>query len=439
MVLKKLNKENPTGVYLSRLILDDGSKVILEWNDTAILDERGEIIEFQSLGRDITESIIAQEELILAKEKAEENDKLKTAFLNNISHELRTPLNGILGFSQLIADQEVSNEERLELISYLKVSSNRLLNTMTDYIDMARLTTGTFDLQLREFYIHTFFEEIVEPFQKLCADNLLDFNAEIPDNTEELLIFSDKGFIRRIMDILLDNALKFTKEGKISCGYIVANGVVEFFVQDTGKGIAKEKLELIFNIFTQEEQASTRGYEGSGLELAIAKGMVNILGGEIKAFSEPGIGSTFRFKIPTKKRIEEAPEKGKGTEKNEHHQKLILVAEDDDLNYKLLQVILDSSGFNHLHAKHGGEAVEMCRQNPNIELVLMDIKMPVMNGIEATKLIKEFKPDLPIIAVTAYGSTGDEQYFLAARCDGYLAKPIFKQKLLTVLNRFIYK
>ena len=379
---------------------------------------------------------IIEKKLIKAKEKAEESDKLKTAFLNNISHEIRTPLNGILGFGGLLAEMDLSPEEKIEMLAHVQHSSNRLMNTVTDYMDMARIVSGTMEVYKKEFQLQPFFEEISNKTRQLCADKMIELETETPTELIDLILDSDPELIRKTLNILLDNALKFTEKGSISCGYNLNNGFIKFFVQDTGKGIDSDKLEMIFKMFSQEDTSNTRGYEGSGLGLSIAGGLVNLLGGTISVTSEKGKGSIFKFTVPyseTEVGEKIAPTEGKnGTVAVKP---LVLIAEDEESNYLYMKVVLKQAGCDYLLAKNGFEAVELCKQHTDITLVLMDIKMPVMNGLEATKLIREFRPELPIIATTAYAQTGDEQRFLAAGCDGYIAKPINKDKIFNLLQK----
>ncbi|MDZ7777059.1 MAG: response regulator [Bacteroidales bacterium] len=377
------------------------------------------------------------EELVAAKEHAEESDKLKTAFINNISHEIRTPLNGILGFGSLLSQTDPSPEDKEEMLAFMQQSGNRLTNTITDYMDMAQIVSGTMEVKRKEFLLQPFFEEAIEETKQLCADKKIGFEADYQNNVE-LTLDSDLALIKRILNILLDNALKFTTKGSISCGYKVKDEFIEFFVADTGKGIAPGKLDVIFNMFTQEDSSYTRAHEGSGLGLTIARGVVKLLGGTISATSEPGIGSTFAFTVPYK----EEPLEEKAPAEEEKNaavdgKPLVLVAEDKESNAMYLKAVMKNAGFEYLLAKNGKEAVALCKQRPDITLVLMDIKMPVMGGLEATKHIREFRPELPIIATTAHAQTGDEQRFLAAGCDGYLAKPIKREKLLALFQKYV--
>lgn len=259
-------------------------------NQNLILEEK---VEERTI--ELNKTIV---ELSAAKEKAEESDKLKTAFINNISHEIRTPLNSILGFSQLLAEEKLSAEERSEFFDHVEQSGNRLINTITDFMDMAMIFSGTMKNQKKEFLLEQIFKEIKGRTDRLCADKNIDFNTEIPIESVGLTIFSNPELLQKILNKLLDNALKFTCNGSITCGYKIKAGYIEFFVRDTGIGIESNKLDLIFKMFVQEDASITRGYEGSGLGLSIANGLLNLIGGKIFVVSEKGKGSKFTFTIP---------------------------------------------------------------------------------------------------------------------------------------------
>jgi CheY-like chemotaxis protein len=402
------------------------------------LDDKGDLIGYRGVDADITERKKMLDELILAKEKAVESDRLKTAFINNISHEIRTPLNGILGFGQFLAESELTPEKRKEYYSILEKSSNRLMNTVNDYMDMARIVSGTMEVNKKEFSLQPLVEEIIEKYEKLCAEKEINFLVITLEKSLDIKLYSDQGFVQKILNILLDNALKFTKTGGIKFGYLFVPGFIEFVVQDTGVGIEQDKMDTIFDMFTQEDTSNIRGHEGSGLGLSIARGLVSLLGGSINVSSSKGKGSTFTFTVPYNLADnllkEQVLKKG---ETHDANKKLILIAEDEESNYIFIEEIFKRTGYAYLHVWNGAEAVEICQQNKSISMVLMDIKMPVMNGIEATQLIHTFRPDLPIIATTAYAQTGDEQRFLTLGFNGYLAKPIKKDNLISLLNKYI--
>lgn len=236
--------------------------------------------------------------LVLEKEKAQQSDKLKTEFIRNISHEIRTPLNGILGFGQMLAETDFPAEVRAEMFKGLSKSSNRLMDTINDYMYMSMIFSDTIKVNKREFLIKPLFEEITEKVKELISEKKIDFEVVIPLEHDDLKVTSDPKLLEKILFKLLDNAIKFTNEGSVKCTYEVKPECIEFSVQDTGKGIADDKLNLIFDMFSQEDSSMTRKYEGSGLGLTIAKELVVLLGGEINVDSEIGKGSILTFSIP---------------------------------------------------------------------------------------------------------------------------------------------
>jgi signal transduction histidine kinase/CheY-like chemotaxis protein len=377
-------------------------------------------------------------ELRIAKEKAVESDRLKSAFISNISHEIRTPLNGIIGFGQIITEYDLSREEKSHYLSVLKSSSDRLLQTITDYMDIARIVSGTQEISRSSFNVKELLEELVGRYREACDSKNLLLELVIPDYCSDAHLSSDRELVSKTLQQLIDNAIKFTDQGVVTLGFRMAAENREFYVKDTGRGISAAKLGEIFKIFTQEETSLTRGYEGSGLGLAIAKGVAELLGGEINAISEKGKGSEFTFSLPPYITENEIKVKLKETTAKVKRKKpLVLVAEDDHINFLYLETVLRRAGCDYIHASNGAIAVELCRENPSISFVLMDIKMPVMNGLEATRIIKEFSPALPVIALTAYAQTGDKQRILDAGCDEYYAKPVTPDLLNSLIEKHI--
>ena len=386
---------------------------------------------------DITTRKKAAQELIAAKKKAESSDRLKTAFINNISHEVRTPLNGIIGFADLITKNDITNEEKLSFISMIKSSSKRLLDTMTSYMDISMIVTGNMQLQQKPFDLHQLLHSMYDQFKPMCVIKNITLNLRVPDPSNFLVLNADMSIYTKILSHLLDNAVKFTSEGEISFGYSRQGSIFRFFVSDTGVGIQKEIQPVIFEQFMQEDDSNIRAFDGSGLGLSIVRGLVRLLGGDIEFESEKGHGTTFFFHIP----CEEIPFfKDQGPVKPDKviqtGKPVILIAEDDETNYLYIKTILQRKGYSIIWASNGKEAVDLCESHPEISLVIMDIKMPEMDGLAATRLIKTRRPDLTIIAVTAFAMSGDEQMATEAGCDDYIAKPIMEDRLISKVSSY---
>lgn len=416
----------------------DGSVFPVE-NTSYVMPEKKGRKSRLSMTLDITERVKAAEQMQLAMRKAEASDKLKTTFLNNISHEVRTPLNGILGFAEIISQTELTEPEKIESLSMLHDSCDRLLDTITSYMDISLLTSGSLTLHRKEFFPNLVLRKIFDVFEKRCVEKNLKLLLQVPENSNNLMINSDQEIFQKILTHLLNNALKVTEKGSISFGYTVRDSNVEFNVKDTGIGIGKESVMDIFDHFVKEDRGPLKVTEGSGLGLSIAKGMIGVMGGTIHVESEIDRGSSFSFTIPISERSEIlsgdiiVPENGKvrtgGT---------ILVAEDDDANFQYINAVLTrETGGKVLRASNGKEAVELYKTHPDIVVILMDIKMPVMNGIEATRLIKLINKDIPVIAITAYAMVGDESRIIDAGCDAYLSKPINRKILVDKIAEFI--
>ncbi len=388
---------------------------------------------------DITERKHAENTMKLAKEKAEASDKLKTSFLNNISHEVRTPLNGILGFAEIMSHEDISDEDKDISRSMLFESSDRLLDTITNYMDISLITSGNMALNKKDFVPGQIMKGLSGKYKAICSARKLELLLKIPEHSDKLLINSDPEIFRKIISHLLSNAIKFTEKGSIKYGYTIRENELEFFVTDTGIGIGKESLESVFDRFVKEEYGPLKVTEGSGLGLSISKGLAEFLGGKIWVESEKGKGSTFFFTIPQSKENEthHSVLRTDSQDKNKTV-KSILIAEDDETNFFYLKALLKhitSAGI--IHASNGREAIDKFKEIPDIGLVLMDIKMPVMDGLEATRQIKAIKQDVPVIAVTAYAMAGDENIAFEAGCDGYLTKPINKKLLFEKIVEFI--
>ncbi len=387
-------------------------------------------------------------ELQLAKEKAEESDRLKSAFLANMSHEIRTPMNGILGFVNLLNTPDLSLMEREKYQAIITKSSQRLLNTINDLIDISRIESGQINVYLSEISLEKLMDELYEFFEPEITDKGLTFRVlPVPRNLHKKII-SDNTKLHGILINLIKNAIKFTNKGDITLGCFRQGEFVEFFVKDTGIGIPENRIKAVFNRFEQAEISNTRGYEGSGLGLSIAKAYVEMLGGKIWVTSKEKQGTTFRFTIPykTKENIslskspKEQPKEEKETITSlETIKPDILVAEDDEVSLLYLKTILSGKFRKFYAARTGSQAIEILKNHPEIKLIFMDIKMPGTNGLEATRIIREFNKEVVIIAQTAFAMIGDDKKALAAGCNDYVTKPINKAQILSVMNKWTAK
>jgi hypothetical protein len=418
---------------------NDGSPVPCSISAKLIFDASGKPVKIIGSLHDITDRKNITEALKLGKEKAEASDKLKTSFLNNISHEVRTPLNGILGFAEIISLQDLSEAEKKESIAMLYESSNRLLNTITNYMDISLITSGSLSVNKRDFIPVVMLKKIFNNFEHSCLNKRLELFLDIPEQSENYFINSDPEICQKIISHLLDNSVKFTEKGNIHFGYTRKVEQLEFFVKDTGIGINLGSFNIIFDRFVKEAQGPYKVTEGSGLGLSIAKGMSDAIGSKIKLESEPGVGSCFFLTIPIDKdaKISYPITSGRNLRKTIAGS-TILIAEDDETNFYYLNALITREiDAKILHASNGQEAIELFNANPDIKLILMDIKMPVIDGFEATRQIKLISQNVHIIAITAYAMSGDEERIMAAGCDGYLSKPINKKSLLEKIAEFI--
>ena len=382
-----------------------------------------------------------EDELIAALEKAEESDRLKTAFLQNMSHEIRTPMNGILGFTALLKEPELSITEQHEYLQIIEKSGERMMNTINDLMDISKVEAGQMDIVISEIEINKQIDSLQSFFHSEAERKGLNLYCEkgLPDM--EAILFSDKEKLFAILTNLIKNAIKYTEKGSITFGYIKKKQSLEFFVKDTGIGISKKKLESVFDRFVQVHQDLTSKYEGTGLGLSITKAYVELLGGKIGAKSEFGKGSTFYFEVP--ENIDTRVESEHGIINSDIEQKQdknghikILIAEDDKTIRTYLSIAIRKITSNILFAKNGNETVEICRNNPNIDLILMDIKMPGIDGYEATKRIREFNNDVIIVAQTAFDLVSEKEKMKAAGCNDYLSKPVSRDALVKLIEKY---
>lgn len=381
------------------------------------------------------------EDLRKAKEKAEESDRLKSAFLMNMSHEIRTPMNGILGFIDLLENPDIDKESRKTYLGVVNKSGQRLLNTINDIIEISRIEAGEVHVKIEDVNIEEVMQSQYNFFKPQADEKNLRFQLAGHVVGKAAIIKTDKHKLEGILTNLIKNAIKFTSQGVIEIGNKIENDRMEFWVSDSGRGIPAERLDAVFDQFVQAELAITRAHEGSGLGLSIVKTYVEALDGKILVQSEEGKGSTFRVSIPYKTSKKPSPPNVEANTEDKSIPKglTILLAEDDEVSYQLLKIILTRSGFSIIRTINGEDTVKALREDPTVALILMDIKMPGMDGLEATKQIRQFNKTIPIIAQTAHAFVGENEKAKQAGCNDYVSKPITKEKLMDVMKQYLEK
>lgn len=423
----------------------NGEKFLLSTLKVPFTDENGNPLGIVGLCHDISERYKHEIDLHKAKEKAEESDKLKSSFLANMSHEIRTPMNAIIGFSDLLVDPDIEYDEREELVTHINNNCNTLLVLIDDIIDLAKIEANELSIFRKDTNIKTILSELFDTFKetrKSLSKEQVDIKVNEQLLEKNFFIKTDPFRFKQIMTNLINNAFKYTESGHIEYGYetIDKDNTVKFYVKDTGIGIPKEKFEDIFKRFNKIESDKNKLYRGTGLGLTITHNLIERLGGTIWVDSEVNVGSTFYFTLPFEQEdttIHIEPKEVKLSDKSFWEGKTILIAEDEESNYKFLEMLLKGTGLKILRASNGYQAIDLCKENKNIDLILMDIKMPELNGLDATKEIKKLRTNLPVIAQTAYAMHNDEKISLQAGCDDYIAKPILKEKLFMLINKWM--
>jgi PAS domain S-box-containing protein len=425
-----------------RLIQPDGTFKWIQNNISPVIED-DRVIKLKGAIIDITERKQAEFELIKAKEKAEENDRLKSSFLSNMSHEIRTPMNGILGFTELLKEPNLTIDEQMDFIQTIQISGARMLNTINNIVDVSKIESGLINIDIKESNINEKMQFTYKFFKPEVENKGLQLLLKNSLPSTESIIKTDNEKVYAVLANLVKNAIKFTCEGSIEFGYEKKGNYLEFFVKDTGIGIPENQKELIFERFRQGNESLERNYEGSGLGLSIAKSYVEMLGGEIWVESEEGIGSKFYFTIPYNTVAEEKGAIENAVIENADEVQIInlkiLIVEDDEVSYSLLTRMLQNISKEVLHEITGIKAIEACRNNPDLDLVLMDIRMPNMDGNEATRQIRQFNKDIIIIAQTAYAFSGDSEKAIEAGCNDYISKPIDKTLLYELIKKHVNK
>lgn len=419
----------------------DNTTVWTEVKASLIINEDNVPTGILGVTRDISERKSIMNQLIFAKEKAEESDRLKSAFLANMSHEIRTPMNGILGFATLLKNPGLSGESQQEFIKVIEKSGIRMLNIIQEIIDIAKIESGEMEVHSSDININ---EKVEEVYNLLALDAIkkgiqLNFKTSLTDTGAILSTDGEKLF--GILTNLVKNAIKYTEKGFVEFGYELKGDFLEFYVRDTGIGIPKARQKAIFDRFIQADIADMAARQGAGLGLSIAKALVEMLGGKIWVESTEGKGSTFYFTLQYHQ--DSRPEsliKHQDAVLNTDNlnKKLkILIVEDDEDSQILISILVDKLATEILSVCSGSEAVKTCRNNPDIDLIFMDIQMPDMNGYDATRQIRQFNKDVVIIAQTAFALAGDKEKAINAGCTDYISKPLIERDLLKVIHKYI--
>jgi PAS domain S-box-containing protein len=442
-----LESPNENHFYEHRIINSSGETKWLWIRTFPVFNEKGELYRRAGIASDITEHKELISDLLQAKNKAEESDQLKSAFLANMSHEIRTPMNGILGFAELLKDADINDQEKKDYIKIIDSNGKQLLNLIDDIIDISKIEVNQINLQNTIADLRPLLNDIQYFFfkeQSRLEKEHIKLEIYAPSISNNI-INTDISRLQQIFNNLINNALKFTEQGSIKIGYTKENfddkEYYKFYVSDTGIGISDSTKSVVFERFGQVPPSNYINQHGTGLGLAISKGLVELLGGEIWFESTPEKGSIFYFTIPilsnsnngeihTNKKSKKMIEKWKGLE--------ILVVEDDPDNLEFIKRLLTKQGANVFIAKTGTDAVNMIINNDTIKIVLMDIRLPDIDGFEATQRIKTIKPELPIIAQTAYAMYNDREMCLENGCDDYISKPLDKDVLFKKINNYIY-
>jgi len=443
-----LRKQNlkTHGIFETELRIrhQEGHYVSLSTRSVSVKNDNGDLLGALTISRDITRLKQVHEDLIKANVEAEASSRLKSSFLANISHEIRTPLNSVVGFSNLLLANDITNKVKEEYIENINHNSEKLLQIIGDIIDLSRLESSQIEITYEETSLSSIVNEIIEDSRKIIRRNEKSIILNVKNNFEDSsdLIFTDRIWLKRVLNHLMDNAIKFTLEGSVEFSYLRENSDIVFIISDTGIGINKENLGRIFEEFRQEIDGHHRPFEGLGIGLTLAKEVVERMGGKIFVKSEKGIGSEFSFSIPYR------PAGSTGSKSrsinsdyllssiNWSSRKCLLVDDNKDVLIYLNRILLDT-GVTILTARSGFEAIEIVKSTPDIDVVLLDMQMPEMNGIEATKEIRKIRKNLPIIAQTAFIFEDDKDIILEAGCDACLIKPIRKEHLLTVMSSFV--
>ncbi len=437
-----IEHDKPYDIEFDIMPLNSTGKRTIHSIAEIIRDEQGRPVRVTGSLHDITRQKQVEAELIVAKEKAEESDRLKSAFLANMSHEIRTPMNGILGFTELLKEPNLTGEEQQKYIRIIEKSGDRLLTIINNLLDISKIESGQVELDIRDSNVNEQLEFLYTFFMPEVVSKGLKFSYSYSLPASESVIQTDTEKLYAILTNLVKNAVKFTDSGSITYGYERKGPFLEFFVKDTGTGIPGDRQEAIFERFIQADISDKGALQGAGLGLSISRAYVEMLGGTMWVESEYENGSAFYFTIPYLTKPAAHPlitGTRPGAALGDPAGKLnVLIAEDDDTSALFLQQILKNYSLDILQTDTGAGAVEICRNTTGLDLILMDIKMPVMDGYEATRQIRKFNKQVIIIAQTGFALSGDKELAIEAGCNEYIAKPLNVQLLNRILSNYFH-
>jgi PAS domain S-box-containing protein len=430
-------------------ITREGQRICLLTSGVPILDDQGELVGYRGVGSDITERKRAEEQLEISKHRAETANIAKTQFLANMSHEIRTPMNGIIGFSDMLADEDLTQAQQ-ETVGVIRASATSLLKLINDILDFSKIEAGQLDVEMIDCSVGQLLNSLESMIKPQAAEKSIDFQImagrDVPAH-----IHSDPCRLHQCLINLANNAVKFTDQGyvhvEVSLQKVDDQHLIRFDVEDTGIGIPKDRQAAVFESFTQADGSTTRKYGGTGLGLTNTKQLVEILNGDLMLTSDEGKGSVFSLVIPTGIDITDQPVLDRGKETTRRVDESgeagtdqfcgkVLVAEDVAGNQKLMELMLSRLGLEVVIAEDGVQAVGKA-SSQLFDLIFMDIQMPHMNGYEATRALKQQGYKAPIVALTANAMKGDDKECLDAGCDGYLTKPVDRRELRRVLANYL--
>lgn len=438
IAFKSFKQKKTFSNFITPNISKNGDIVWFSTNGTPILDNNGNLIGYIGADDDITKRIKTEKKLINAKREAEESDRLKDEFIQNMSHEIRTPMNAILGFSEMLSIPDLTDKKRAHFVEIIQNCGKQLVLIIDDILEISRLETKQIKVIEEPVNLNDLFLNLFSIFNIKSKEKKIPLYLKKGLSDRQSVILTDKKILNTAINNVLNNALKFTSKGFIELGYRLENNELEIYVKDTGIGIEPEKHVMIFVRFSQAEKELSKKSGGLGLGLSIAKENIKLLGGDIKLESKKDVGSTFFITIPYKPvYTNNEINKKEGDIQNKH---IILIAEDEEINYLYLEILLnDVIGLDCeiIHVKNGLEAVEKCRENPAIDFVLIDLKMPIMDGYEAIKQIKKLRPKLPIVVQTAYSRLEEQERAALAGCDDFVSKPISQEILKKMINKYL--